>query len=749
MLASATCAFAQDPIPVEIVTGPQKTQKTVELKNRLELKSIFEDRYYRSESLPEFKWLPDTKSYSFIKHLGEGRQQIIRTDIKTGETSVLVDADLLKYNGKQIYVEDYNFTDDLSTVILFANSRRVWRYNTKGDFFLLNIKDKKIVKVGPDAAPSEVQFAKLSPDGTKVAFVYKKNVYVQNIATNEVKQYTFDGTDTVVYGTFDWAYEEEFSCRDGLRWSPDGKKLAFWKIDSSETGVFNMINYTDSIYSRVIPIPYPKVGTAMSGAFIGVVNTDTDKIQWMDIKGDPYDNYLPYMDWADSSDELIIEQIPRVQTKNNIIIANANDGTSKTIFTDDTHGKYWIDANERIIWINKGKEFLWLSEQDGWRHLFAISRDGQNIRCITDGEYDVLSMNYYDAKKQIVYFTSALNSPVTRMDYKISINGKKPAEAINPDLTYGSHSYNIAPGSKYALHCYSSANEPMVADLIELKSNKIIRNVVSNATLKERLNALNMVKQEFFKVPIGNGVELDAWMIKPKNFNPQKKYPVVFHVYGEPVGLTVTDKWGGDNYLFHQFLSQEGYVVVSIENRGTPSPRGVEFRKYCYKNIGVNAPKDQAAAVKEILNKFPFIDSKRVGVWGWSGGGSMTLNAMLKYPDLYTTGISIAPVPDQRLYDSFYQERYMLTPDLNPEGFFNGSPVNFASGLKGNLLLIHGTGDDNCHYQGAERMINEFIKHKKQFTMFAYPNRSHGIYEGQNTSIHLREMMFKFFKDNL
>ncbi len=749
-LLSSWMLPAQEPIPVEIVTGPHKEKVKQELRKKLELTSIFEDRYYGAESLPEFKWLPDIKSYSFIQKLENGRQQIVKADIKTGKTTVLVKPELLSYDGRQVYVEDYNFTPDLSIVMLFANSRRVWRYNTKGDFFLLDIRNGKMVKVAPEAEASEVQFAKLSPDGKKVAYVYKKNVYVQDVATGKTTQYTKDGSEVLIYGTFDWAYEEEFSCRDGLRWSPDSRKLAFWKVDSRETGVFNMINYTDSIYSKLIPIPYPKVGTAMSGAFIGVAHLDSDRVVWMDIKGDPYDNYLPYMDWACSSDELIIEQIPRVQTKNNVILANVYDGSSRTIFTDDAEGKYWMDVNDRIIWIHGGQEFLWLSEQDGWRHLYAVKRDGSSSRCITRGDYDVLSMNYYDEANQLVYFTSALNSPVTRMDYKISLKGNKPAEAVDPTQTYGSHSYDIAPGSRYALHCYSSANEPMVADLIDLRNqNKIVRRVVSNEELKEKLEILDLPQQRFFKVDIGDGVELDAWIIEPRHMDYTQKYPVIFHVYGEPVGLTVTDKWGGDNYLFHQYLVANGFVVVSVENRGTPSPRGVGFRKYCYKNIGVNAPKDQAAAVKAILADRNYLDPARVGVWGWSGGGSMTLNAMLKYPDIYATGIAVAPVPDQRLYDSFYQERYMLTPDMNPEGFFNGSPLNFASGLQGNLLLIHGTGDDNCHYQGTERMINEFIRHKKQFTMFAYPNRSHGIYEGQNTSIHLRQMMFDFFRKNL
>lgn len=741
--------FAQDPIPVEIVTGPYKEQSSVELKKALDLSSIFETRYYSADYLPEFQWLPDTKSYSFIQQLPGGRQQIVKTDIKTGQNTVLVKSDLLKYKDQYIYIENYSFTPDLSTVMLFANSQRVWRYNTKGDFFLLHIESGKMVKVAPDVNEPEVQFAKLSPDGTKVAYVYKKNVYVQDVNTGKVTQYTHDGSEVLIYGTFDWAYEEEFSCRDGLRWSPDSKKLAFWKIDSSETGVFNMINYTDSIYSKPIPIPYPKVGTPMSGAFIGVVHIEQNKLVWMDIKGDPYDNYLPYMDWAYSSDELIIEQVPRIQTKNRVILANVNDGSSKVIYTDDTQGKYWIDVNDRIIWIHEGKEFLWLSEQDGWRHLYAISRDGSSCKCLTNGDYDVLSMNYYDEKNQWVYFTSSLNSPVTRMDYRISLKKNKPAEAVDSRQTSGFHTYNIAPGSKYALHCYSSASQPMVADLISLPDNKVIRNVVSNKRLKDRLGILQLPQPKFFKVNIGNDVELDAWIIEPKNIDYTQKYPVIFHVYGEPVGLTVTDQWGGDNYLFHQYLAEQGFVVISVENRGTPSPRGVAFRKYCYKGIGVNAPKDQAAAVKAILKERTYLDPGRVGIWGWSGGGSMTLNAMLKYPDIYKVGISIAPVPDQRLYDSFYQERYMLTPELNPEGFFNGSPLNFANGLKGQLLLIHGTGDDNCHYQGTERMINEFIKHKKQFTMFAYPNRSHGIYEGTNTSIHLREMMFNFFKRNL
>lgn len=701
----------------------------------LTLESIFRDRGFESDRMGAMQWLPDGKSYSVVEN-----GTIYKIDIESGLKSVLVPVDL--------EIESYQFTADLSDLIIFTNSQRVWRYNTKGDYYHLNMQSGKLSKIAPDVKPSSLQFAKLSPAGGKVAYVYMHNIYIQDLATAEITQLTHDGTEEIINGTFDWAYEEEFDCRDGFRWSPDGSKIAFWQIDASGIGLFNMINYTDSIYSQTIPLQYPKVGTTISAAKIGVVEISSGQITWMNIEGDPRDQYIPFMDWADNSSELLIQRVPRSQTYNHVTICNASTGECREIFRDGSP-EYWVDVNSNIVWFNKGKEFLWLGEEDGWKHIYMVSRDGKSKRLITKGDYDVLYIDYIDRKNGHIFFTSSLEDPTMRFLYRIDINRERDPVKILPQYGEGTNSFRIAPGARYAIHSYSSAGIPTKVNLVDLRQNRVIQELVTNDKLCKKLENLKMNPQEFSRVEIEDGVLLDCYMIKPANFNPEERYPVIFHVYGEPFSTTVTDSWGGSTYLFHQYLAQNGFLIVSVENRGTPVPRGRDFRKHAYKKIGINAPEDQAKAVKKILQEYSYIDPERVGVWGWSGGGSMTLNALLKYPELYKTGVAVASVPDQLLYNAFYQERYMLHPKDNPEGYYEGSPVNFAKNLEGNLLLIHGTGDDNVHYQGAERLINEFIRYNKQFDMFIYPNRSHGISEGIGTSLHLRELIFNYFINNL
>ena len=723
---------------------------SVEYPSILTIDRIFASNEFAQERFGPARWIDDGAGYTTLERSsGEsGGRDIVRYETKSGKRTILVAAEKLipSDQTKPLTIANYIWSDDGTLLMIFTNTKRVWRQNTRGDYWVLNLKTWALNKLGGRAKPSTLMFAKFSPDGKRVGYVREKNVYVEDLSDNTITQLTWDASETIVNGTFDWVYEEEFGLRDGFRWSPDSKSIAYWQLDAEGIKEFNLINTTDYLYPKLIPIQYPKVGTINSAVRIGVVSISGGQTTWMNIPGNSRNYYLARMDWADNSDEIIIQHLNRLQNTNSVLLGNAKIGEVKTVYVDKDEA--WVNVVNDLRWMNKGQQFTWFSEQDGWRHAFMISHSGDNVDLITKGDYDIISIQNIDEKKGYLYFMASPDNPTQNYLYRTKLNGKGKLEKLSPDNQQGTHGYQISPDAKWAIHTFSSTNEVPIIELVELPKHKVVRTLVENSKLKEKVSALKKLPTEFFRVDIGDGVMLDGWQIKPHDFDPSKKYPLLFHVYGEPAGQTVLDRWGGSTYLWHLMLAQQGYLVMSIDNRGTPAPRGREWRKCVYGQIGILASKDQAAAAK-IITGWDHVDENRVGIWGWSGGGSMTLNMMFRYPDLYHTGMSVAPVPDQKLYDTIYQERYMGLPKTNRDGFKNGSPITFAHHLEGNLLVVHGTGDDNVHYQGTERLINELIKHNKHFTMMAYPNRSHGIYEGENTSRHLRFLLTKYLNDNL
>jgi dipeptidyl-peptidase 4 len=576
--------------------------------------------------------------------------------------------------------------------------------------------------------------------------VSEHNLYVENILTKVITQLTKDGSTTLINGTFDWAYEEEFDCRDGFRWSPDGKHLAYWQVDAKDIRDFLMINNTDSTYSHTIPVQYPKVGEDPSSCRIGIIPATGGTTQWMNISGDNKQHYLPRLKWTEDSDGLLALQLNRKQNTVKLWSCDKKTGTSNIIYTESDEA--WIDAiNEADwLWLNDGKSFTWLTEEDGWRHLYVLSKDGQNKTLISKGDYDVISIEKIDTKGGWVYFIASPDNPTQRYLYRLPINKSGNAERLSPIHQQGTHSYQIAPNAAFAFHTFSNINTPPVTELVSLPDHKVIRSLIDNTVYNQKIAAVKRSPIEFFKVTTADNITMDGYMMKPPDFDAGKKYPVLFYVYGEPAGQTARDGWSSN--LWHTLLAQKGYIVITLDNRGTPSPKGREWRKSIYRKIGVINSRDQAMAAKEI-QKWPFVDAERIGVWGWSGGGSMTLNLLFRYPEIFKTGMSVAPVANQLLYDNIYQERYMGVPWENEADFIEGSPITYAKNLTGNLLLVHGTGDDNVHYQNAEVLINELVKHNKLFQVMPYPNRSHSIYEGDNTTRHLYTMMTNYLLKHL
>ena len=710
----------------------------------LTIDSIFTSKDFAGETFVG-QWQSDSQGFERIKRDAEtGNKSIVRIDLTSPSIEqVLVSSEMLTPAGAQkpLSLDSYQWSHDKTKLLIFANTQRVWRLNTRGDYWVLDVKSKSLMQIGGDADAASLMFAKFSPDAMHVAFVYKNDLYIQKLDDRSISRLTDTGSSTTINGTFDWAYEEEFSIRDGFRFSPDGKHIAFWEIDASGIESFPLVDNTSTLYPKIQFIPYPKVGTTNPAARIGVVHLASRDINWIPIPGDGRDNYLPRMEWVDES-RLVIQQLNRLQNHLNVYVADAIHSTVDVILTERDDA--WIDVEDALYWLPDRSQFAWLSERDGWRHIYLASIQDKSLKQLTSGDFDVMGILGVDGDAQWVYFYASPSNATQMYLYRVKFDGSN-VQRVTPETKAGTHRYVLSPDCKRALVTSSQFTSPPTTEVVRLSDHATQFVAKPNAKLRSRLDGIQLPRSGFFRVEIGDGVELDAWCILPPDHDPSKKYPLIVYVYGEPAGQTVVDKWGGDQMLWHSMLAQQGYVVMSFDNRGTPAPRGRPWRKSIYRQIGILASADQAAAVKSVLKQFPYLDPERVGVWGWSGGGSMTLNALFRYPDLYKAGVSIAPVPNQLYYDTIYQERYMGLPSDNAEGYRLGSPITFADQLKGELLLIHGTGDDNCHYQTTELLINELIKHNKPFSMFAYPNRTHAIREGENTTPHLYQMITNHF----
>ncbi len=703
---------------------------------------------FKSERSKTMKWFEGGDYYTTLVPNKSNKQvyDLVKTNTQTSESEILLDGtSLITADNKPLMIENYQWSENKSKLLLFTNSKRVWRRNTKGDYYVYDIKSKNLTKLGgPAAKPSTLMFAKFSPDGNQVGYVREHNIYVESLNKNKVTTLTTDGTTKIINGTFDWAYEEEFGCRDGFRWSPDGKHIAYWQIDATTIRDFLMINNTDSVYSYTIPVQYPKAGEKPSSAKIGVVNTRGGATTWMDLPGPADNQYIPRMIWNPDGKSLLVQHMNRAQNHNKVTSCTIKTGQTNVIYEDKETA--WLEAVDDFTFLQDNTSFTWVSEKSGWKACYSI-KDGEETQ-LTEG-MDMVEVVLLDESNGWLYFMGSKDNATQMYLYRTSLKGDKEAQRITPSNQEGFHAYSISPNGKYAKHSYSSSMSPPVTEIIKVSDHTVVETLVSNESLKKKIESAALQPKDFFTVQTNDGMELDGYMIKPSNFDKSKKYPVLFHVYGEPWGQTVLDSWGGGNGLFHQMIAQKGYIIMSIDNRGTPAPKGRDWRKCVYGQIGVLSSSDQAEAVQAIINTYDFVDSDRIGIWGWSGGGSMTLNALFRYPEIYKTGISIAPVANQLLYDNIYQERYSGVPQDMPESYKKGSPITYAHQLEGNLLLIHGTGDDNVHYQNAEVLINKLIQHNKMFSMMAYPNRSHGIWEGDNTSIHLRHTMMNYILENL
>ena len=726
---------------------------------RLSLQRIFASREFFGERFGPARWLAAGDAYTTVEAGANGGADIVRYDAATGARSVIVPAVRLVPAGaaEAIDIEDYSWSPDGKRLLVFTNSQRVWRQNTRGDFWVLDLGSWRLRKLGGDAKPSTLMFAKFSPDGGRVAYVRDHDLYVERLngGAPAITRLTHDGSPTRINGTFDWVYEEEFSLRDGFRWSPDGMRVAYWQLDVSGVKDFDLIDDTDSLYSFPVPVQYPKAGTTNSAARVGIVSANGGATTWLAIPGDPRNNYIARMDWAGESANVVLQHLNRLQNTLTLYSGDGRTGVVKPILVE--RDSTWVDVVNDLRWLNAGRNFTWVSERSGWRHLYVVSRDGASLQDVTPGNYDIVNPDYlfgepivlgFDDQAGTIYFTASPDNPTQLYLYRGYLDGRAPPSRLTPANEPGTHSYDIAPGGRFAIHTWSSMSMPPVVELVRLPGHEVVRTLLDNHELKARVAAIAHGPIEFFRVRGAEGYDLDGWMIKPPGFDSTKKYPVLFHVYGEPAGQTVQDAWGGAQYLWHLMLAQEGYIVASVDNRGTPPPRGRAWRKSIYRKIGVLATADQTAAAREIAHR-PYIDPARIGVWGWSGGGSMTLNLLFRSPDVFRMGMSVAPVTDLRFYDTIYEERYMGLPQENAEDYRQASPVTFANQLRGDLLVVHGSGDDNVHFQNTETLVNTLVAAGKPFTMMDYPNRTHCICEGRGTTLHVYSLLTRYLEEHL
>jgi len=732
---------------------------------RAQIDRIFKTREFNPPRFGPARWLPDGTAYAIVETASGGAgSEIVRYDATTGARSVLVPATKLippaaNSGGSKagLEIDDYSWAPDGKRLLIFTNTKKVWRQNTRGDYWVLDLDSNGLKKLGGDAPESSLMFAKFSPDGSRVGYVRANNIYVEQLATGTITPLTRDGSTTTINGTSDWVYEEELDLRDAFRWSPDSKRIAYWQFDSTGVEVFTLINDTAALYPTVTRIPYPKAGTTNSAVRLGTVSATGGPTQWMHVPGDPRQHYLARMDWRDVN-TLAIQQLNRLQNEDDFYLADASTGAVKRVFHDQS--KAWVDVVEDVHWIaatgsgsdgrpNGSDAFLWISERDGWRHVYRVPASGGDGTLITRFEADVIDVTGVDDGSGWLYFLASPSNATERYLYRSKLDGSGTPERVTPSDQPGWHTYDLAPGGRMAFHTWSQFDRPPAMDVVALPAHRSLRALTDPKPLQAKLADVITSSVEFFTVDVGNHVVLDGWMLKPPAFDASRKYPVIVFVYGEPAGQTVTNRWGAGQMLFNRALANAGYLVVSFDNRGTPAPKGAAWRKVVYGSVGDLSSKEQAAAIRALGERHAFIDATRIGIWGWSGGGTNTLNAMFRYPEVYKVGVAVAPVPDQRLYDTIYQERYMGLPSDNAAGYRAGSAINFAEGLKGRLLIIHGSGDDNVHYQGTERLVNRLVELGKPFDLMVYPNRTHSISEGPGTSEHVYQLIARYFVEQL
>ena len=631
------------------------------------------------------------------------------------------------------FFTSYEFSKDESKILLATQVESVYRRSTLGKYFVYDIASKQTQLIFDE----KIQEPTFSPSGSHVAFVYKNNLYVKNLASKEVLQITIDGeANKIINGVTDWVYEEEFSFVRAFEWSTDGTVLAFLRFDETDVPRFSMDVYGDGLYPDQHVFKYPKAGEKNAEVSLHIFNLNTKTTTPVNL-GEAY--YIPRLKWSNNKDLLSVQVLNRHQNHLRLIMVNATDASATTIMEEKE--ETYIDVTDNLTFLNDNS-YLWTSEKDGYNHIYHYDRNGKLIRQITTGDWEVTDFYGFSSTTARVYYQSTEEGSINRAVYSIGLNGKGK-KLLTQDT--GTNRATFSADYSYFINSFSNAATPPTYSLNSSKDGKALKEIVNNNALQTKLANYQMVPKEFSTLHV-NGNDLNMWMLKPADFDPTKQYPLFMYQYSGPGSQSVSNSWGGSNDYWYQMLAQQGYIVVCVDGRGT-GYKGANFKKVTYKELGKYEVEDQIAAAKE-LAKRPYIDASRIGIWGWSYGGFMSSNCILKGNDVFNMAIAVAPVTNWRFYDTIYTERYMQTPQENASGYDENSPINHVEKLEGAYLLIHGTGDDNVHVQNTMQMVDALVQANKQFDLAIYPDRNHGIFGG-NTRLQLYTKMTNFIHQHL
>lgn len=706
----------------------------VQSQKSITLEDIWSHGTFSTKSVPGFNFQKDGQHYTKRED-----NKIKQYDMLTGEmTGTILDpSELMGKEGFSGNMNAYEFSDNESKILIKSESESIYRRSSQALFYVYDMEDQSFINVHPEG---KIMYATLSPDASKVAYVFRNNLFCRDLHTTTTIQITTDGKfNHVINGAGDWVYEEEFSLSRAFEWSPDSKKLAFIRFDESKVPEFTMQKFDGGLYPLNETFKYPKVGEPNAEVSVHIFHCDDGKKVEAKIKTET-DFYIPRIKWTPYPNDLIVFRMNRHQNHLELLQVDADKGSAEVLLEENN--KYYIDINDDLTFIKDKKQFIWTSEKDGYSHLYLYGMNGKEIRDLTPGNFDVTAFYGLDQEKGIVYYQAAAKNPLDREIYSVSVNSGITNEMSEMK---GVNSAQFSSNFSYYVLNHSNINSAPSYTVYGIKGKKI-RTIEDNQNMTDIQKKYGVSPVEFFQCPTGKNVQLNGMMIKPPDFDPKKEYPVFMYVYGGPGSQTVINSWYGSQYWWFQMLAQQGYIVVSVDNRGTGA-RGEEFRKMTYMQLGKYETIDQIEAAK-YLAKQKYVDGSRIGIFGWSYGGYMSSLCILKGNDTFKAAIAVAPVTSWKWYDTIYTERYMRTLAENEEGYNTNSPIYFADRLKGSYLLIHGMADDNVHFQNTVEMAEALIRANKQFDTYYYPNRNHGIY-GNNARLHLYTKMTEFIKENI